>query len=101
MQPKAFATLFLLLAPALAMPQATSLAYSESSSSSDSSDNSDTLDSISVPSIPSDYISVLETAVPPSWEYDMTNPASAAAVISAAAAGTYPAWYNDLPHRVA
>jgi hypothetical protein len=43
-------------------------------------------------------MSVLETAVPASWEY--MNSAEIASVASAAAAGTYPAWYNDLPASI-
>ncbi|KAF7174138.1 hypothetical protein CNMCM5623_006465 [Aspergillus felis] len=100
MQSKALAALLFLLTPALAISQATSVAYSESSSSSDSSDSTDSSDTALLASLPADYISVLETAVPASWEYEMMNPASAAAVISAAAAGTYPAWYNDLPASI-
>ncbi|KAJ5126650.1 hypothetical protein N7448_007429 [Penicillium atrosanguineum] len=94
---------FLLLAPALAMPQATATATSEgssdSSSSSDSTDSSDSSDSLSaIPGVPSNYVSVLETAVPSSWEY--MNSAEIASVASAAAAGTYPAWYNNLPASI-
>ncbi|GIK07123.1 hypothetical protein Aspvir_002778 [Aspergillus viridinutans] len=100
MQSEALVGLLFLLTPALAIPQATSVAYSESSSSSDSSDSADSSDTVSGASLPADYISVLETAVPSSWEYEMMNPASAAAVMSAAAAGTYPAWYNDLPESI-
>lgn len=95
----------LLIAPALAMPQATATAtlegYSESSGSSDSIDSSDSSDSTAVYSdtaIPSDYVSVMETAVPSSWEY--MNSAEIASVASAAAAGTYPAWYNNLPASI-
>jgi len=40
----------------------------------------------------------METAVPSSWEY--MNSAEIASVASAAAAGTYPAWYNDLPASI-
>ncbi|KAJ5676635.1 uncharacterized protein N7477_002268 [Penicillium maclennaniae] len=103
MHSKVFAAL-LLLAPALAMPQATAIAtsegYSGSSGSSDSNDSSDS-DSTSVSpdaALPSDYVSVLETAVPSSWEY--MNSAEIASVASAAAAGTYPAWYNNLPASI-
>ncbi|KAJ6005246.1 hypothetical protein N7451_003190 [Penicillium sp. IBT 35674x] len=105
MQSKALAALFLLLAPALAMPQASSVASSdtsgfESSGSSGSSGSSDTTDTVSVPSLPTDFVSVLETAVPTAWEYEMMNSASMATVVSAAAEGIYPAWYNDLPASI-
>ncbi|KAJ5545651.1 hypothetical protein N7494_003236 [Penicillium frequentans] len=110
MQSKALAALFLLLAPALAMPQANSVASSESSGSdssgfessgsSESPGSSDTTDTVSVPSIPTDFVSVLETAVPTAWEYEMMNSASMAAVVSAAAEGIYPTWYNDLPASI-
>ncbi|KAJ5636839.1 uncharacterized protein N7484_010152 [Penicillium longicatenatum] len=105
MQSKTLATLFLLLAPALAKPQATSVAsdssgFESSGSESSGSDSLDTTDITSIPSIPSDYVSVLETAVPTAWEYEMMNSASAAAVMSAAAEGIYPAWYNDLPASI-
>lgn len=110
MHSKALAALFLLLAPALAMPQASSVASSdssgsessgsESSGSSGSSDSSDNTDTASVPSLPTDFVSVLETAVPTAWEYEMMNSASMAAVVSAAAEGIYPAWYNDLPSSI-
>jgi hypothetical protein len=92
----------LFFASALAMPQVASEASSSSSSTSESSDSdsSDFSDIVPSYSLPSDYMSILETAVPSSWEYEMENTASAAAVISAAAAGTYPAWYNDLPASI-
>ncbi|KAJ5897233.1 hypothetical protein N7504_007521 [Penicillium tannophilum] len=109
MQSKALAALFL-LAPALAMPQASSVASSdssgfessgsESSGSSGSSGSSDTTDTVSVPSLPTDFVSVLETAVPTAWEYEMMNSASMAAVVSAAAEGIYPTWYDDLPASI-
>ncbi|KAJ5861664.1 uncharacterized protein N7529_008974 [Penicillium soppii] len=105
MRSTAFIALFL-LTPALAIPQATSVAYSGSSSSSDSSDSSgssdssDSSDTIASDPIPADYISVLETAVPASWEYEMMNSASVAAVVSDAAAGIFPSWYNDLPASI-
>lgn len=96
------ALIALFLTSALAMHQATSVASSGSSSSLNSSDldSSDSEDTIPSASLPTDYMSILETAVPASWEYEMANSASAAAVISAAAAGTYPAWYNDLPASI-
>ncbi|KAF3403710.1 hypothetical protein F1880_009541 [Penicillium rolfsii] len=94
-----------LLAPVLALPQETATASMVSSSSGSSDAESvdqanDALVASAASAIPSDYISVLETAVPTSWEYEMENPASQAAVLSAAASGIFPSWYNDLPASI-
>lgn len=51
--------------------------------------------------IPDSILSVMETAVPTSWQMDiLTDPAFRASVASAAAEGSYPAWYNELPSSV-
>ncbi|KAL1855133.1 hypothetical protein Plec18167_002119 [Paecilomyces lecythidis] len=51
--------------------------------------------------VPSSILAVMETAIPTSWQNEViTNPAFRSSVASAAAAGTYPAWFNDLPNSV-
>jgi hypothetical protein len=51
--------------------------------------------------IPSSILTVMETAIPASWQDEViTDPAFRSSVASAAAAGTYPAWYNELPSSV-
>lgn len=51
--------------------------------------------------IPSSVLTVMETAIPASWQGEiLTNPDFRSSVVSAAAAGTYPAWLNDLPNNV-
>ncbi|KAJ5450422.1 uncharacterized protein N7458_006871 [Penicillium daleae] len=91
-----------LLAPALALPQETATAtmVSSNSGSSDAQSVDEANVALAEASLPSDYISVLETAVPSSWEFEMENPASEAAVLSAAANGIFPSWYNDLPASI-
>lgn len=87
MQYKALATLFL-AATALAAPA------TEGSGDFDSSD----IDVLS--NIPNSILTVLATAVPQSWYADLLDDSSRSSIISAAEAGTYPAWYNSLPSSV-
>ncbi|KAJ5438521.1 uncharacterized protein N7458_009519 [Penicillium daleae] len=54
-----------------------------------------------VAAIPSSVLTVIETAIPASWQDEViTDPSFRSSVASAAAAGTYPAWYNELPNSV-
>lgn len=54
-----------------------------------------------VAKIPSAILKVMETAIPATWQDEiLTNPAFLSSVASAAAAGTYPAWYSSLPNSV-
>lgn len=51
--------------------------------------------------IPSSLLSVLATAVPTSVMNEiLTNSEYLSSIESAAAAGTYPAWYSDLPNSI-
>ena len=54
-----------------------------------------------IAAIPSSVLTLLETAIPYSWQDEiLTNPTFRSSVVSAAAAGTFPAWFNDLPNSV-
>src|SRR4051812_41810896 len=54
-----------------------------------------------IAAIPSSVLTVMETAIPYSWQDEiLTDPTFRSSVVSAAAAGTFPAWFNDLPNSV-
>lgn len=102
MQYKVLIPLFL-TATALAAPAPDATGTSSSYETSDDYDNNDSYDygdSFGLADVPSSILTVLATAIPTSFYDDMLNPASRSAIISAAAAGTYPAWYNELPSSV-
>lgn len=95
MQYKAFAALFF-AATALAAP-------ATDSSSDDYSDLYDTSsgdDSFDLDDVPTSILAVLATAIPDSFYNDLMDDSSRSSIVSAAAAGTYPAWYNSLPSSV-
>lgn len=94
MQYKILATLFL-ATTALAAP-----APADSTATASSTDTTDSDDSLDLADVPSSIMSVLATAIPASWYDDLMDPASRSAIVSEAAAGTYPAWYNALPSSV-
>ncbi|KAJ5795367.1 uncharacterized protein N7518_001106 [Penicillium psychrosexuale] len=92
MQYKVLTTLFL-AATALAAPADPT----STSSGTETADNDETYD---IADVPSSIMSVLATAIPASWYDEIIDPASRSVIISEAAAGTYPAWYNALPSSV-
>jgi hypothetical protein len=94
MQYKTLATLFF-AATALAAP-----ATDSTSDYSDLYDTSNSDDSYDLADVPTSILTVLATAIPDSWYSDILDPSSRDSIISAAAAGTYPAWYNSLPSSV-
>ncbi|KAI1838213.1 hypothetical protein DTO006G1_4708 [Penicillium roqueforti] len=67
------------------------------SSGTETADSDETYD---ISDVPSSIMSVLATAIPASWYDEIIDPASRSVIISEAAAGTYPAWYNALPSSV-
>ncbi|OGE58019.1 hypothetical protein PENARI_c001G08429 [Penicillium arizonense] len=90
-----------LAATALAAPATDATGTSSSYETSDDYDvNISYDDSYGLANVPSSILAVLATAIPSSFYDDVLNPASRSAIISAAAAGTYPAWYNELPSSV-
>ncbi|KAJ5997280.1 hypothetical protein N7499_006417 [Penicillium canescens] len=95
MQYKVLIPLFL-AATALAAPAPDATGTSSSYETSDDYDDS----YYGLADVPSSILTVLATAIPSSFYDDILNPASRSAIISAAAAGTYPAWYNELPSSV-
>ncbi|CDM33727.1 hypothetical protein DTO013E5_1496 [Penicillium roqueforti] len=92
MQYKVLTTLFL-AATALAAPADPTA----TSSGTETADSDETYD---ISDVPSSIMSVLATAIPASWYDEIIDPASRSVIISEAAAGTYPAWYNALPSSV-
>jgi hypothetical protein len=96
MQYKTFTTLFL-AATALAAPAADSTPTESEATLADYDyyNYGDYLQDV-----PPSIIAVLVTAIPDSWYSEILDPASRDSVVSAAAAGTYPAWYNALPSSV-
>jgi hypothetical protein len=108
MQYKVLIPLFL-AATALAAPAPDATGTSSSYETSNDYDNNDSYDyddiydygdSYGLADVPNSILTVMATAIPFSFYDDMLNPASRSAIISAAAAGTYPAWYNELPSSV-
>ena len=103
MQYKSLAALLLASAVLAApSPDATATAESGSTETNPGADESAAAAaSALVADIPSSILSVIETAIPATWQADiLTNPAFLSSVASAAAAGTYPAWYSALPNSV-
>jgi hypothetical protein len=102
MQYKVLVPLFL-AATALAAPAPDATGTSSSYETSDDYANIDGYDygdSYGLADVPSSILTVLATAIPSSFYDDLLNPESRSAIISAAAAGTYPAWFNELPSSV-
>ena len=95
---------FLFAASALASPQPQQTATVESSGSSVANSEGDAAASAAaseLAEIPSSILTVMETAIPASWQQEiLTDPSFRSSVVSAAAAGTYPAWFNELPNSV-
>ncbi|KAJ5368635.1 uncharacterized protein N7496_008395 [Penicillium cataractarum] len=99
-----FFTVLLFAVSALASPQPQITSSGESSGSvtnPDADASAASAASALVAAIPSSILTVMETAIPASWQDEvLTDPAFRSSVASAAAAGTYPAWYNELPSSV-
>jgi hypothetical protein len=94
------ALLFAVSALSSPAPDTTVIGTSDSSANLDLGSISSYAAGLEV-AIPSSILTVMETAIPASWQDEViTDPAFRSSVASAAAAGTYPAWYNELPSSV-
>lgn len=94
------AVLFAASALSSPAPDTTAIGTSDSSANVNSDSLSSNDAGLAV-AIPSSILTVMETAIPASWQDEIiTDPAFRSSVASAAAAGTYPAWYNELPSNV-
>lgn len=94
------ALLFAVSALSSPAPDTTAIGTSDSSANLDLGSISSYAAGLEV-AIPSSILTVMETAIPASWQDEViTDPAFRSSVASAAAAGTYPAWYNELPSSV-
>lgn len=99
-----FLAVLLFAVSALASPQPQITGSGESSGSvtnPDADASASSAASALVAAIPSSILTVMETAIPASWQEEiLTDPSFRSSVASAASAGTYPAWYNELPSSV-
>ncbi|KAJ5764795.1 hypothetical protein N7520_004354 [Penicillium odoratum] len=106
-----FFTVLLVAASALASPEPQITGSGESIRSETNPDadaSASSAASALVAAIPSSILTVMETAIPASWQDSLyhnkdeilTDPSFRSSVASAASAGTYPAWYNELPSSV-
>jgi hypothetical protein len=94
------ALLFAVSALSSPAPDTTAIGTSDSSANLDLGSISSYAAGLEV-AIPSSILTVMETAIPASWQDEViTDPVFRSSVASAAAAGTYPAWYNELPSSV-
>ncbi|OOQ83125.1 hypothetical protein PEBR_36597 [Penicillium brasilianum] len=101
---RTFSAVLLFAVSALASPQPQITGSGESSGSvtnPDADASAASAASALVAEIPNSVLTVIETAIPASWQDEIITDASfRSSVASAAAAGTYPAWYNELPSSV-
>lgn len=99
-----FFAVFLFAASALGSPEPPITGSGESSGSitnPDADASASSAASALVAAIPTSILTVMETAIPASWQDEiLTDPSFRSSVASAASAGTYPAWYNELPSSV-
>jgi len=99
-----FFAVLLFTVSALASPEPQITGSGESSGSltnPDADASASSAASALVAAIPSSILTVMETAIPASWQDEIiTDPSFRSSVASAASAGTYPAWYSELPSSV-
>ncbi|KAJ5985755.1 hypothetical protein N7499_007953 [Penicillium canescens] len=99
-----FLAALLFAASALATPAPDTTATAESIGTETNSDADSAASAAAaalIAEIPSSVLTVMETAIPYSWQAEiLTNPTFRSSVVSAAEAGTFPAWFNDLPNSV-